>query len=270
MRALRDAAGLNQEAVAKALRCSTAKVSYAETATRPFRLRDLQEVLLDLYGIDDETERSDLFDVCTRSHGKGWWDQYDEDVAPPWYRYYLGLEQGASELRGFVTQLVPGLLQTTAYAQAIMNSPVSGLDQEEAVCRTEIRLRRQELLTREPDPLHVHYVLDEAVLRRVVGGPDLMREQLAHLLALAEHDNITLQVLPFDAGHVWEVGRAVVILAFPWEDDAGLVYVEGQPGRCFEDEADVHGYTQAWDHVRQSALSPVESAIMIRELKDNQ
>jgi len=269
MRAYREAAGLKQEAVAQALRCSVAKVSYAETAERPFRLRDLNEVLVPLYNVPAD-EIPELLDACKRSHTKGWWDAYDDDVAPGWYRYYLGLEQGASELRGFVTYLVPGLLQTPAYAEAIMMAPVSGLDPEEAVGRTAVRMRRQELLTRDPDPLHVHYVLDESVLRRIVGGPDVMRDQLAHLAELAERDNVTLQVQPLANGYAWDALGVPVILTFPWEGDPGVVFVEGRPGQCLEKPADIHGYTQAWEYVRQSALPPVESLALIHEAKDNQ
>jgi transcriptional regulator with XRE-family HTH domain len=263
MRAHRQQAGLDQEAVAKALRCSVAKVSYAETGDRPFRLRDLEEVLLDLYGISKE-HWGDYLWACERSHQKGWWDAYDEDIVPPWYRRYLGLEQGASRLRGFLLQLVPGLLQTPDYARAIMTSAASGLDPEEAAGRTEVRLRRQELLTRD-EPLDVHYVLDEAVLRRVVGSRDIMRDQLAHLIALADRPNVTLQVLTFTQGYYWDGKGEPVILSFPWPDDPGVVYVENRlDGECLERDADVRGYTQAFDHLQRTALAPVESVAMMQ------
>jgi transcriptional regulator with XRE-family HTH domain len=263
MRALRVACDLPQRIVADRLRCTVTKVSYVETGERPFRMRDLTEILLPLYGVpEDDWPR--YLDACERSRQKSWWDAYEEDIVPDWFAYYLGLEQGASTLRGFAVQLVPGLLQTPAYARAIISDIATGVTSEDAAARTEVRLRRQEVLTREVEPLTVHYVLDESVLRRVVGGYDVMRDQLTHLATLADRPNVTLQVLPFEQGYAFDGKGEPTILGFPWPDDPGVVYVEGRlVGECLEQPHEVDDYVQAFDHLRRVALPPVESLRMI-------
>jgi hypothetical protein len=266
MRELRHAAGLDQPTVARHLRCTVGKVSLAENCERPFRLRDLSEVLLSLYDVD-EARWPEYLDACERSHQKAWWDHYDEDTLPRWYARYVGLEQGALSLRGLCVQLVHGLLQTPAYARTIMAEAPLAMTEEDAATRTEVRLARQAALERQRHPLHVHLVLDEAVLRRVVGGPEVMAEQLDHLATLAEWDTVTLQVMPFDRGYYFDGQGEPVILGFPWDDDPGVVYVEGRTGGDVLDAAhDVADYAQAFDHARHLALPTVESAAMIRNL----
>lgn len=262
MRTYRRAAGLTQEEVADALRCDVSKVSYSETAARPFREKDLQQVLFRLYAVPEDDQAA-LLAAHRRSRSKAWWDSYDEETVPLWYRKYLGLEQGAREVNGFLLQLVPGLLQTADYARAIMTGVASALDEEEAAGRTEVRLRRQELLVRQPDPLCVHYILDEAVLRRVVGGPDVMVDQLLQLIEFGRQDHITLQVLTFKQGYYWDGKGEPAILHFPWDEDS-VVYIESRLGGEFlEREADVRSYERAWDHLRRTALPPLESLAMI-------
>jgi hypothetical protein len=268
---LRRAAGLEQEDVAVRLRNSTAKVSYAENGRRPFRERDLREILLPLYGVPAEEWPIYLF-ACEQSRQRAWWDLYDEEVIPGWFRAYVGLEQGASSLQGFTMQLIPGLLQTPAYARAIMASEVAVIDPEDAASRTEVRLRRQEVLTREPTPLAVHFSLDEGVLRRVVGDHQVMAQQLRHLVALAERPNVTLQVLTFERGFYFDGKGEPVLLRFPWDDDRGVVYVESRTmAELLEKPAEVTDYSQAFDHLQRLALPPVESVAMIEQLaKDHE
>jgi transcriptional regulator with XRE-family HTH domain len=266
MKAKRQASNLPQRIVADRLRCTVTKVSYGETGERPFRRRDLTEILLPLYGVPED-EWPPYLDACERSKEKGWWQDYDEEVVADWYAYYLGLEQGASTLRGYVVQLIPGLLQTPAYARAIMTDTASGLTSEEAAARTEVRLRRQEALTREPVPLAPHFVLDESVLRRVVGDHEVMREQLAHLAELAERPNVTLQVLTFEQGYAYDGKGEPVILGFPWPDDPGVVLVEGRfTGEYLEQPHEVDDFVEAFEHLRRVALPPVESLAMIENL----
>lgn len=266
MRARRLAAGFDQRAVADRLRCTVTKVSYGETAERPYRLRDLTEILLPLYDVPED-EWPAYLEACERSRERGWWQDYDEDVVQDWYARFLGLEQGASTLRGFVMQVVPGLLQTPAYVRTVMAEAPLKLTPEEATGRLEVRLRRQEVLTRRPEPLDVHYVLDEAVLRRVVGGPEVMRDQLVHLAEVATRPNVTLQVLAFERGFYFDGQGEPVILGFPWPDDPGVVYVETRTGGdCLQEPHEVDDFVQSFDHVRRRALSPVESVAMIRDI----
>jgi transcriptional regulator with XRE-family HTH domain len=266
MRARRLAAGLEQRYVADRLRCTASKVSYCESGDRSFRSRDLSEILLPLYEVPvDEWPR--YLEACERSKQKGWWDDYDEDVIADWYRYYVGLEQGASKLRGFAALLIPGLLQTPAYARAVMTDTASGLTSEDAAGRTEVRLHRQDVLTREVEPLAVHYVLDEGVLRRIVGGHEAMGEQLAHLVELVRRPNITLQVLTFEQGYAFDGKGDPLILSFPWPDDAGVVLVEGRNnGQYYEAPHEVDDFARGFDHLQRTALTPVESVTLIENL----
>jgi transcriptional regulator with XRE-family HTH domain len=266
MRELREQQGLRQIDVAKELRNTAAKVSYLEQGERPFARRDLIEILLPLYKVP-ESEWGQYLQACTESHRAGWWEAYDATVLPRWFRAYVGLEQGASSLRGWTIQLVPGLLQTPAYARAIMTNAVSGLEPDESAVRTEIRLRRQEALTREALPLQIHYVLDEAVLRRVVGGAEIMAEQLAHLIDAAQQPNVTLQVFPFDAGYGFDGKGEPVILEFPWEDDR-IVYVESRlSSDLLGTEAEIEDYAAALNHLQAGALTPLQSLEMIDSIR---
>lgn len=266
MRSKRLAAGLDQRAIADRLRCTTTKVSYSETGERPFRLRDLYEVLLPLYEVPKD-DWAPYLAACELSKQRAWWDAYEEEVIADWYRYYVGLEQGASTLRGFAALLIPGLLQTPAYARAVMTDPASGLTSEDAAGRTEVRLRRQDVLTRETEPLNLHYVLDEAVLRRVVGDPDVMHEQLAHLLELGERPNVTLQVLTYEQGYAFDGAGNPVILGFPWPDDPGVVLVEGRSnGQYFEAPHAVDDFVRGFEHLQRTALPPLESLAMTENL----
>jgi transcriptional regulator with XRE-family HTH domain len=270
LKAMRVEHGLDQKAVSDRLRSSVAKVSYIESGERPFRVRDLTEILLPLYEVP-EADWPQYVRACELSRRRGWWHLYDEEVVPSWFADYIGLEQGASTLRGFTMQLVPGLLQTPAYATTIMGEDASALEPEEAAGRTEVRLRRQKVLAREPEPLQVHYILDESVLRRRIGGPTIMTEQLEHLATLAAQPNITLQVLPFDKGYYFDGKGEPVLLGFPWPDDPGVVYVESRlRGELLAGPHEVADYTITFDHLRHVALPPVDSIAMINDLtKEN-
>jgi transcriptional regulator with XRE-family HTH domain len=270
MKAQRLACGLDQKTVSDRLRSSVAKVSYIENGERPFRTRDLTEILLPLYGVPED-EWPQYVRACELSRERGWWQLYEEEVVPSWFAEYIGLEQGASTLRGFVMQLVPGLLQTPAYATTIMGEEASALEPEEAAGRTEVRLRRQEALAREPEPLRMHYVLDESVLRRRIGSTVIMAEQLEHLTTMAAQPNVTLQVLPFEKGYYFDGKAQPVLLQFPWPDDPGVVLVESRVrGELLNDPVEVADYESAFDHLRRIALSPLDSVAMIHDLGKEQ
>jgi hypothetical protein len=234
------------------------------TRQRAFRRRDLEEILLPLFEVPAE-RWPEYLDACDRSRQRGWWHDYDDEVIPEWFRHYLGLEDGASTLRGFAMQVVPGLLQSRAYARVITAEADTP---EDAADLLDIRMRRQRLLVREPDPLQVHYVLDEAVLRRRVGSAEIMRQQLDHLVELAERPNVTLQVLPFDRGYYFDGKSEPDILGFPWDDDPGVVLVQGQgdDGRCLDEPAQVQDYEVAFEKVERLALTPVESPELLRRI----
>ncbi|MEO7194047.1 MAG: helix-turn-helix transcriptional regulator [Pseudonocardiaceae bacterium] len=262
---LRQESGLDQKSVAKALRCTVGKVSYYETAERPVVVRDLDEVLLPLYNVAPERWPVYL-QACQDSRQKGWWESYGTDTLPSWFSLFVGLEQGASQLHTYEAQLVPGLLQTREYADAVTRRGTAERAEAEIERLVELRLTRQAVLHREPDPLRLRAVLDEAVLRRVVGSPTIMRDQLRHLAELARHPKITVQVVPYANGaHPGMAAGPFKILGFPWPADPGVVYLEHRGGGLYlEQPYEIETHTVAFEHLRVLALPSDESSIMIQ------
>lgn len=262
---LRTRAGLDERDVAKALRCTVGKVSYIETAERPVVVRDLDEVLLPLYEVPEE--RWPVYIQAARdSRRKGWWETYGADTLPPWFSLYVGLEQGAAEIRTYEAQLIPGLLQTRAYCDAIARRGVAERDDTQIQQHTDLRLARQGVLDRVPEPLQLNTVIDEAALHRVVGGSSVMKSQLSHLAAAARRPNDTVQVLPYAHGaHPGMLGRFSV-LTFPWPADPGVAYIEHRAGAVYLDAREqVEAHVAAFERLRSLALTPTESAKMLYE-----
>jgi transcriptional regulator with XRE-family HTH domain len=264
---MRAEAGLEQKEVARALRCTVTKVSYFENAQRPVVPRDLDEILLPLYGVPEE--RWPLYlDAAAKARRKGWWEDYEDDVLPDWFRRYVGFEQGASSLRCYQPQVVNGLLQTTDYMAALMRESPIQLASDQMRRRIELRRRRQEVLVRDRDPLECWVVLDEAVLRRVIGGPHVMRAQLDHLVDVALRPNVTLQVLPFSSGAHPGIGSSFKILRFPWDTDPGVVYLEsGSSAGLYLEELDkVEDHARVFDRLCDLSLPPDGSIAMVSDL----
>lgn len=262
---LRADAGLDQKQVAKALRCTVTKVSYFENAQRPVVPRDLDEVLLPLYEVPEERWPAYL-DAARRSRQKGWWEAYEEDVVPEWFSRFIGLEQGAARLRSYDPQTVSGLLQTPEYAAEVIRSGSAGFTEEQIDQRVELRRLRQAALTRAADPLELWVVLDEATLRRVVGGPAAMRAQIEHVVAVTELPNVTVQVMPFERGAHAGMSGGFTILDFPWPTDPGVVFVESgwSVGVYFEQRHEVEDQGIAFRKLSDLALPPAESVDMMR------
>jgi transcriptional regulator with XRE-family HTH domain len=263
---LRQEASLDQKDVAKALRCTVGKVSYYETAERPVVVRDLDEVLLPLYEVP--TDRWPVYlQAAKDSRQKGWWESYSADTLPSWFSLFVGLEQGASRLRIYEAQLVPGLLQTRDYADAVARRGTAERAEDEIERHVELRMTRQAALRREPEPLRLWAVLDEAVLRRVVGSRAVMRDQARHLAEMARHPKITVQVVPNEHGaHPGMTGR-FQILGFPWPTDPGLAYIEHRAGALYlEEPHEIDAHTVAFEHLCVLALSPDESTTMIHNV----
>ncbi|PZS39633.1 MAG: transcriptional regulator [Pseudonocardiales bacterium] len=267
LRALREQAGLTIEDVAKELECSVSKVSRLETGQGIPKSRDVRD-LLDRYGITDQAHRDRLMRRVREGNRQGWWDDFSDVLAPdpgdpllpdnP--SRYVALEQDARELRSFETTLMPGLLQTEDYARAVL-SALSTANSEATDRRVELRMRRQDRLYAAKDPLTVHTVLDEAVLRRQMGGEQVLRGQLERLLADAQRPNITIQVLPFGSGAHPSIAGSFAVLAFPDSDDNDLVYIEGHLGDLYiEKEHDVGVYQQMFDVLVDMCMSAEQSA----------
>jgi hypothetical protein len=241
-------------------------VSYFENAQRPVVPRDLDEVLLPLYGVPEERWPAYL-DAARRSREKGWWEAYDEDVLPEWFSRFVGLEQGASLLRSYDPQTVSGLLQTPEYAAEVIRSGSPGFTEEQIAQRVELRTRRQAALTRAHDPLQLWVVLDEATLRRVVGGPAAMRAQIEHVVAATEQPNVTVQVMPFGRGAHAGMAGGFTILDFPWPTDPGVVFLESgwSVGVYFEQPHEVDDQSLAFRKLSDLALPPADSVAMMAE-----
>jgi transcriptional regulator with XRE-family HTH domain len=268
---LRREAGLTQKEVAKALRCTIAKVSYVEGASRTVVLRDLDEILLPLYRVPEE-EWPKYIQAAKDSRQLGWWEQYDSGPVVSWFSLFVGLEQGASTLDAHCTGLVHGLTQTADYVEAVIrNEPISP-GEAEIAARIKLRLSRQEVLHRKRGALRFWLTLDEAALRRVVGSPAIMADQLWHLAELARQPNITVQIIPNEAGAYVGALNSFSILGFPFKSDPGVVYAEHRGGALYLEEADqIVAHRTGFNQIRSLALSPDDSATMLREIaKDYQ
>jgi transcriptional regulator with XRE-family HTH domain len=273
LRALREQAGLTIDEVAKALECSVSKVSRLETGQGiPYR-RDVRD-LLDRYGITDQARRDRLMRWVREGNRQGWWDDFSDVLAPDPedplrpdnLSRYVALEQDASEVRSFEAIVVHGLLQTEDYARAVLNT-LSTADKEATDRLVELRMRRQRRLYADEDPLIIRMVFDEAVLYRPVGGPQVMREQLARLLRDAQRPNITLRVLPFSVGAHRSVSGSFVVLAFADTDDNDLVYIESHVGDLYlEKEHDVQVYEKLFDVLVGQCLTADQSAKLIADV----
>ncbi len=270
LRTLRDQAGLTIEEVAKELECSISKVSRLETGQGIPKGRDVRD-LLDCYGVTDQPKRDRLMRWVRDGQRQGWWHVYSDVLAPDPQNplipdnlsRYVALEQDASEVRSFETILVHGLLQTEDYARAVLSTATTA-DREAINRLVELRMRRQDRLYVDEDPLAVHVVLDEAVLHRPIGGELVMRAQLKRLLADAQRPNITIQVLPFSIGAHRAMDGSFEMLAFADSDDNDLVYVESHLSQLYlEKEHDVEVYAQIFDALVDLCLSAEQSTSLV-------
>lgn len=260
LRARREAAKLTCEDVAEHLECSASKISRVETGRVSVSPRDVRD-MLELYGVEPE-QRESLVQLARESRQKGWWHAYSDAIEPR-FANYVGLEDAAAEIRTYEVNLIPGLLQTEDYARAVISAgsltaPLSEVDRLVA-----LRMARQPMLTGDAPP-QMWAVLDEAVLRRTVGGRGLMRLQLEHLIELATLPNVAVQVIPFGSGAHPGMGKPFVILAFPERSDPDVVYLEDLTSALYiEDLHQVDRYNVLFNHLRATALSFEDSAALI-------
>ena len=192
LRRLREAADISAEKAGYSIRGSRSKISRMETGRVGLKVRDVED-LLTLYGVADDQERAKVIALARRSREPEWWTRYN-DILPDWFETYLGLESAATSIRTFEMQFVPGLLQTEGYARAVTMLGHQTALPEEVERRVGLRLGRQELLSRAQPP-RVWAVMDEAVLRRPIGGPQVMHAQLRRLTEAARLPHVTLQVV---------------------------------------------------------------------------
>ncbi len=263
LRRLREDHSIKLEEVAERLGVAASTLSRIETGKAPTKSVYLT-AMLEMYGVTDPAQRQVLVDMAREGHRKGWWSVYD-DVLPTGFGIYVGLEAEAAGLRAFEGEAVQGLFQTPDYARAILRE-VQVRDTDEQVERlVDLRMKRQEVLDRNP-PLDVWMILDEAVVRRTIGGPEVMRDQLARLVEESKKPNVTLQVLPFETGSHAGLRGPFSILEFPERADADVAYVESVAGIIYlEKEREVRTCAEAFDRLRAAALSPGQSSDLIFE-----
>jgi transcriptional regulator with XRE-family HTH domain len=260
LRRLRAQAELSREQVAAQTGVNEGTLYRLETArARPQRRTLL--ALLDLYGVS-EAVRSDLLELSKSADGQGWLRPYQSEL-PEEYAAYISFEAEARSLRSYESLYIPGLLQTEDYARAALTGIPPLASQAGVAQRVQARMERQELLTADP-PLELWAILDEAAVRRMVGGPGVMRGQLLHLREAVDRPNITLQVIPFDVGAHPGMPGAYVYMEFGDAADPELVYMDTLAGGLFlEAEADLRRYSQTFNHLRAIALSQAQTTDLI-------
>jgi transcriptional regulator with XRE-family HTH domain len=241
-------------------------ISRWENGERSVRPTDLR-LLLDIYDVQGD-RREALLALARQAKERGWWQSYASAI-PDWFAVYVGLEAEASRISEYAAELVPGLLQTPDYYRAFLSAAPAAVGQDEASRKIEVRLARQERLTGD-DPPDYWAVLNEAVIRRTVGGAQAMSAQLRHIADTAELPHVSIQVLPFGAGVHPAMDGAFSILGFPETADPDVVYVENQAGSLYlEEEPEIDRYTRMFSHLIAKALDPEESRRMIARLADD-
>ena len=256
LRMLREVKGITREEAGYAIRASGSKISRMELGRVSFKERDVTD-LLKLYGVDDD-ETATLVALAIQANSPGWWHKYG-DVLPDWFQVYVGLEEAASLSRLDEVQFVPGLLQTADYARAVVRLGQPAAAPEEIGRRISLRMGRQELLTKPGGP-RLWAIVDEAALRRPIGGKEVMRAQLEQLILATEEPQVTLQVMPFrSGGHAAEAG-AFTIMRFPEPDLPDVVYLEQLTSALYLDKRDdVEKYTEVMERLSVESESPERS-----------
>lgn len=264
LRQLRESNAYKLEEVAAQLGVAPSTLSRIETGKAPTKSAYLNQ-MLEMYGVVDPAQRQVLVDMAREGHRKGWWAAYD-DVLPSGFDIYVGLEAETAAVRGYEVSMVHGLLQTPDYARAVLREmfPRHGIDQIERL--VDLRIERQRRFGDDP-PLELWAILDEAVIRRPVGGKAVMRAQLEHLLDSADKPWITLQVLPFACGAHAGHGGGFSILEFPNRTDSEVAYVESVAGIIvLEKDKEVRARAETFDRLRAAALAPGASADLVKQV----
>lgn len=261
LRRLREASGFTREEAGWAIRASESKISRMELGRVGFKERDVID-LLKLYGVDGE-EHEALLGVAREANQPGWWHPYG-DLLATWFQHYLDLEAAASLIRTYEVQFVPGLLQSEAYARAVILLSYGDSKDDEVDRRVALRMARKKVLSQPAAP-RLWAVIDEAVLRRLMGGREVMRAQIEALLQACDQPNVRIQVIPFATGGHAAAGGAFTILRFPEEELPDVVYLEHLTGALYLDRrADVDQYAAAVGRLFIEAESPARTQDILR------
>jgi len=260
--ALRARAGVTREQVEEQRGVSIGTLFRIEKAqSRPQKRTML--ALLDLYGVTDDEQRDGLLALWRGAAEQNWAQTFVHHL-PEDYQTYISFEGEASSLSNYESLFVPGLLQTRDYARAVIHGVVPVISEEDVDQRVEVRLRRQNVLNRD-DPTQLWAVVDEAAIRREVGGPEVLRAQLEHLIWAAEAPHITLQLVPYQAGAHPGMPGSFVVMDFPDPSDPALICADSMAGDTFlERESDVARYRTTFQRIVAQALSPADTQKILR------
>ncbi|MFI1335140.1 helix-turn-helix domain-containing protein [Streptomyces sp. NPDC020845] len=265
LRELRERAGLKREQAAKVLHVAPATIRRMETAEVALKIPYVR-MLLDAYGVTGG-EAEAFITLTEDANRPGWWQRF-HDILPDWFSVHVSLEGAAAVIRAYEPHFVPGLLQTEDYARAIMRTGAVGqVDPEESERHVALRMERQTLLTREDAP-HLWVVLDETVLRRPVGTPEVMRGQIDRLLTATERPNVTLQIAEFSSGHHPGTYGPFVLFRFAVPELPDMVYVEYLTGAVYLDErVEVASHLEVLDRMAAQAATARRTKEILRDFR---
>ncbi|MCT2594771.1 helix-turn-helix transcriptional regulator [Streptomyces sp. N2-109] len=262
LRKLRELKGMTAEEVADRLLVSQSKISRLENGRRSISQRDVRD-LCGVYEVEDHRIVDSLMQMAKESRQQGWWHAFG-DIP---YSVYIGLETDAASLRVYEPLVVPGLLQTQAYAEAVISGALPEATASDIEKRVQVRVRRQDRIIETRQPLRLWAVLDESALRRAVGGPQTMVEQLEHLMDMSRLPHVTVQVMPFTMGAHPGVNGQYAILEFPDASDSTVIYLEGVTSDLYLEKAnDVQSYSVMYEHLRAQALNAGQSREFIEKI----
>ncbi|GLZ04086.1 transcriptional regulator [Actinomadura sp. NBRC 104412] len=266
LRRMREQNGLTGDEVADRLAWSTAKVSRIENARTGAKIADVR-LLLDLYEVEGP-RREEIIALARDAAERGWWEEYRDLIGG--YPDYIAMEDEASLIRQWETHIIPGLLQTEAYARTVVSgyNTIAATPPREIDRRVEVRMRRQGILHRVPDPAELWVIIDESVLWRLVGDNSVMLDQMRHLTTIMQLPNVRLQVFPMNAPHPLMEG-SFTLLEFAASHDVtfpDIVHTESLAVSHFEDEMTTHLFRLAHDTLAEAALGAAESRDFIAEI----
>jgi len=262
LRRLREAKRITLEEAGNVIRASHSKMSRLESGRVAFKDRDVVDLFI-FYGVTDQAQIQTLRGIATRANSRGWWHDYS-DILPGWFEEYISLEEAAVQISGYEVQFVPGLLQTEEYARAVTLLAYS--NPKEIGRRVSLRMARQARLS-GAEPVSLGMVLDEAALRRPIGGPAVMRAQLNHLIEMSQRPTVTIQILPFKVGGHAAAGGPFSVLHFAESDLSDIVYLEQLATAQYLEKPDMVGkYLAVMERLCLEAATPAESMKRLQAL----
>jgi transcriptional regulator with XRE-family HTH domain len=264
LRELREAAGVSREDAGYAIRGSESKISRLELGRSTFKLRDVRD-LLDLYEVSQD-ERVTLLAMAEQANAVAWWQDYS-DVVPHWFIPYLGLEPAATLIRSYEVQFIPGLLQTPDYAYAVLSIGDDAPARPQTERRVHLRMLRQQVL-RRPSPPRLWAVIDEAALRRPIGGAAVARAQLEHLIEMARSSHVNIQVAPFSGGGKAVADGPMTVLRFPEANLTDMVYLEQQTSAIYLNKpAERLYYWNVLNRLATEAAPPTDTTAILHRIQ---